>query len=183
MDESSAPQGGREKARSWISGKPLLSVAIAGVIGFSMGSASNSTPTTQAAAVTGVSDSDVAAAETDAAQALAEAQAAEADAQAAEAAKAALKAKLSVTVRELKGVRHRVALLTSRLADARSAQVPVAAPAAPDTTDECDPNYTGTCVPIVSHDLNCDDISGSVTVVGSDPHGFDGDGDGYGCES
>lgn len=47
---------------------------------------------------------------------------------------------------------------------------------------ECDPNYSGTCVPQVSYDLNCDDIGGSVTVVGSDPHGFDGDGDGSGCE-
>ena len=182
MGESSAPQGGREKARSWISGKPLLSVAIAGVIGFSMGSASSSTPTTQAAAVTGVSNSDVAAAETETAQAMAAAELAESDAQLAEAAKAALQSKLSVTVRELTGLRHRVASLTSKLANARSAQGSVAAPAAADTTDECDPNYTGTCVPIVSYDLNCDDISGSVTVVGSDPHGFDGDGDGHGCE-
>lgn len=41
-----------------------------------------------------------------------------------------------------------------------------------------------TCVPQVSYDLNCDDIAGSLTVVGSDPHGFDGDGDGdgSGCE-
>lgn len=42
----------------------------------------------------------------------------------------------------------------------------------------CDPNYTGTCVPIVDYDLDCGDISGSVQVVGEDKHGFDSDGDG-----
>jgi hypothetical protein len=46
----------------------------------------------------------------------------------------------------------------------------------------CDPNYSGGCVPLVSGDLDCADISGSVSIVGSDPHGFDGDGDGTGCE-
>lgn len=46
----------------------------------------------------------------------------------------------------------------------------------------CDPNYTP-CVPNVSYDLDCHDIGFSVTVIGSDPHRFDRDGDGYGCES
>lgn len=48
---------------------------------------------------------------------------------------------------------------------------------------KCDPNYKGTCVPVVSYDLDCSDISGSVQVVGEDKHGFDADGNGYGCES
>jgi hypothetical protein len=46
----------------------------------------------------------------------------------------------------------------------------------------CDPNYRGACVPKVPYDLDCADISGSVVVVGRDVHGFDGDGDGIGCE-
>ncbi|MDB5171160.1 MAG: hypothetical protein JWO35_854 [Candidatus Saccharibacteria bacterium] len=46
----------------------------------------------------------------------------------------------------------------------------------------CDPNYTP-CVPNVSYDLDCPDIGFSVRVIGSDPHRFDGDHDGYGCES
>jgi len=46
----------------------------------------------------------------------------------------------------------------------------------------CDPNYSP-CVPNVSYDLDCPDIGFSVSVLGSDPHGFDRDGDGYGCES
>jgi hypothetical protein len=35
----------------------------------------------------------------------------------------------------------------------------------------------------VPYDLDCADIDGPVIVVGRDPHGFDGDGDGVGCES
>ena len=31
-------------------------------------------------------------------------------------------------------------------------------------------------------DLDCEDINGPVIIRGSDPHGFDGDGDGIGCE-
>ena len=47
----------------------------------------------------------------------------------------------------------------------------------------CDPNYTP-CVPISAADLDCADIGFSVTIVGGDPHGFDGnDNDGLGCES
>jgi hypothetical protein len=48
--------------------------------------------------------------------------------------------------------------------------------------DECDPGYSG-CVPNVSYDLDCADIQEEVEVYGSDYHGFDRDGDGYGCES
>ena len=46
----------------------------------------------------------------------------------------------------------------------------------------CDENYSG-CVPIVSYDLDCGDIGFSVVVRGYDKHRFDGDKDGYGCES
>lgn len=53
---------------------------------------------------------------------------------------------------------------------------------APAPRSNCDPNYTP-CVPNVSYDLDCADIGFSVRVIGSDPHRFDGDDDGYGCES
>jgi hypothetical protein len=47
----------------------------------------------------------------------------------------------------------------------------------------CDPNYTGACVPIVTTDLNCSDIPvRNFRSVGLDPHGFDRDGDGIACE-
>jgi cell division septation protein DedD len=57
------------------------------------------------------------------------------------------------------------------------------APTTTETTNSnCDPNYTP-CVPKVSYDLDCGDISFSVRVIGTDKHRFDRDGDGYGCES
>lgn len=48
--------------------------------------------------------------------------------------------------------------------------------------EDCDPNYQGPCIPIVSYDLDCPDINGPVYVVGYDVHGFDRDRDGVGCE-
>lgn len=52
----------------------------------------------------------------------------------------------------------------------------------PSQSGNCDPNYTP-CIPNVSYDLDCGDISTSVRVIGTDRHRFDRDGDGYGCES
>lgn len=47
----------------------------------------------------------------------------------------------------------------------------------------CDSNYVGACVPVVDYDLNCSDIGlRNFFVVGSDKHGFDGDGNGVCCE-
>ncbi len=53
---------------------------------------------------------------------------------------------------------------------------------APQPQPSCDPNYTP-CVPNVSYDLDCSDISFSVRVIGTDHHRFDREGDGLGCES
>lgn len=50
------------------------------------------------------------------------------------------------------------------------------------TSSNCDPNYSGQCVPISSRDLDCSDVGKNIKVTGSDPHGFDRDGDGIGCE-
>jgi endonuclease YncB( thermonuclease family) len=56
----------------------------------------------------------------------------------------------------------------------------------PRATGKCDSNYTGGCVPPYPPDLDCADIRAlgiaPVRVVGADPHGLDGDGDGWGCE-
>jgi hypothetical protein len=54
---------------------------------------------------------------------------------------------------------------------------------------QCDPNYSGACVPIAS-DVDCQGgsgngpayVSGPVTVVGSDIYDLDRDGNGTGCE-
>jgi resuscitation-promoting factor RpfB len=54
---------------------------------------------------------------------------------------------------------------------------------------QCDPNYSGACVPIAS-DVDCAGgsgngpayVQGPVQVVGTDIYGLDRDGDGIGCE-
>ncbi|MGB3189408.1 hypothetical protein [Lyngbya sp. PCC 8106] len=44
-------------------------------------------------------------------------------------------------------------------------------------------SYPDICIPIGSPDLNCSEVPYSnIRVVGDDPHGFDGDNDGVGCE-
>lgn len=53
---------------------------------------------------------------------------------------------------------------------------------APAAGGDCDPNYDGACVPLVSYDLDCPDIQGPVYVVGVDVHKFDRDENGVGCE-
>lgn len=66
---------------------------------------------------------------------------------------------------------------------AKPAPSPAPNPApSPAPTGNCDPNYTP-CVPLSATDLNCPAIGFMVRVIGHDVHHFDGDNDGYGCES
>jgi hypothetical protein len=65
-----------------------------------------------------------------------------------------------------------------------------AAPPAPTPTPTpppsptCDPSYPTVCIPPPPPDLDCGDIPfRRFQVVGSDPHRFDRDGNGIGCES
>ena len=52
------------------------------------------------------------------------------------------------------------------------------------TNYSCHPSYPDVCIPYPPPDLNCADIPYRYfRVVGSDPHHFDGDNDGWGCES
>ena len=67
---------------------------------------------------------------------------------------------------------------------------PTPAPAAPRplVPPTCEASYPGICIPIGSADLDCGEIQHRRftvvwTVPNPDPHGFDGDGDGIGCES
>ncbi len=61
--------------------------------------------------------------------------------------------------------------------------VPPAQPPPP-TSGNCDPSYPGVCIPPYPPDLDCKDVdAGNFAVRPPDDHGFDGDGDGYGCES
>jgi PKD repeat protein len=48
----------------------------------------------------------------------------------------------------------------------------------------CDPSYPDLCIPPPPPDLGCDDVSASnFEVLPPDPHGFDGNNDGVGCET
>lgn len=60
----------------------------------------------------------------------------------------------------------------------------------PEPAADCDPNYSGACVPIAS-DVDCEGgsgdgpeyVTGPVYVDGDDIYGLDRDGDGIGCDS
>ncbi len=53
-----------------------------------------------------------------------------------------------------------------------------------ESVPECDESYPDVCIAPYPPDLDCGEIGYSnFKVVGSDPHGFDGDKDGIGCES
>jgi hypothetical protein len=48
----------------------------------------------------------------------------------------------------------------------------------------CSPAYPDFCIPPPPPDRDCDEVNGTnFTVKPPDPHGFDSDGDGVGCES
>ena len=52
------------------------------------------------------------------------------------------------------------------------------------TQNNCDPSYPDFCIPFSPPDLDCKDISQKkFTVLSPDPHRFDSDKDGIGCES
>lgn len=52
------------------------------------------------------------------------------------------------------------------------------------STGNCDPSYPDVCIPPPPPDLDCKDIPfRRFRVLPPDPHRFDGDGDGLGCES
>lgn len=70
-----------------------------------------------------------------------------------------------------------------------AAPAPAAQPAAPaavvqSARGNCDPSYPTVCIPPAPPDLDCGDIPHRrFQVIGADPHRFDGDRDGIGCES
>jgi micrococcal nuclease len=52
-----------------------------------------------------------------------------------------------------------------------------------ESPEGCDPSYPDVCIPPAPPDLNCGDIPHRrFRVVGDDPHRFDRDKDGIGCE-
>jgi hypothetical protein len=69
-----------------------------------------------------------------------------------------------------------------REAKPTSITLPTATPAVGQGAD-CDPSYPDVCIPSPPPDLDCGQIEyRRFKVVGADPHNFDGDYDGIGCE-
>ncbi len=61
---------------------------------------------------------------------------------------------------------------------------PTPAQATPTPSGNCDPSYPTVCIPPPPPDLDCGEIPyRDFTVLPPDPHRFDGDGDGIGCET
>jgi hypothetical protein len=62
---------------------------------------------------------------------------------------------------------------------------PTAAPTAtPTRPPSCHPSYPTVCIPAPPPNLNCDDVPYvDFQVLPPDPHGFDGNENGIGCES
>lgn len=74
--------------------------------------------------------------------------------------------------------------VTETLTTTESPATSQAATVTEEASDDCDSSYPGICIPPPPPDLDCSDISQKgFTVSGSDPHGFDRDNDGVGCES
>lgn len=76
------------------------------------------------------------------------------------------------------------------IVEATSTRVPPTAAATPrfvvptQPAQNCDPSYPTVCIPPFPPDLDCGEIPyRRFAVRGSDPHGFDRDRDGIGCES
>jgi endonuclease YncB( thermonuclease family) len=71
-----------------------------------------------------------------------------------------------------------------RHADAvRPDQTCTPTPPPPPPPGNCDPSYPDFCIPPPPPDLDCGDIRQEFAVIGADPHRFDDDDDGRGCES
>jgi micrococcal nuclease len=75
-------------------------------------------------------------------------------------------------------------------AEARNAEAglwgatPAPTVAPPPAQGNCDSSYPDVCIPFYPPDLDCGEIAFKrFTVLPPDPHGFDGDHDGIGCES
>lgn len=61
--------------------------------------------------------------------------------------------------------------------------IPIPLPTSSGGGGNCDPAYPTVCIPPPPPDLDCGDISfRNFQVLPPDPHNFDGDGDGIGCE-
>lgn len=91
---------------------------------------------------------------------------------------------LAMDADELRAVRNMLAGCGTPATETTTAPPPPPTPVPPATGGSCDPSYPGVCIPPAPPDLDCGDIAfRRFQVLSPDPHGFDGDHDGVGCES
>lgn len=70
------------------------------------------------------------------------------------------------------------------LPTATPTRTPTVTPTATRNPAQCHPSYPTVCIPPPPPDLNCPDITHrNFTVLPPDPHNFDTDNDGIGCET
>ena len=73
---------------------------------------------------------------------------------------------------------------TLRPINTNTPNIPVSGGGSNNSNSNCDPAYPGVCIPPKPPDLDCPQIPYTdFTVLPPDPHGFDRDKDGIGCES
>ena len=78
---------------------------------------------------------------------------------------------------------HRPVLARFWPAGTGQAPAPTVPAAGQQQAGSCEPSYPTLCIPIGIGDLDCRDITARrFPVTGADPHRFDGDGNGIGCE-
>ena len=78
---------------------------------------------------------------------------------------------------------YRVAESAAKAAPAGRWRACTSTPPTPAPSTKCDPSYPTVCIPPPPPDLDCGDIPHrDFPVVGADPHRFDGNHDGRGCE-
>ena len=67
--------------------------------------------------------------------------------------------------------------------DEKTSQPPASATSTQTNENDCDPSYPDVCIPPSPPDLDCSDVPyHNFKVLQPDPHRFDGDKDGIGCE-
>jgi hypothetical protein len=84
--------------------------------------------------------------------------------------------------REQRRLERERAAAAAAQAEREQAEREAALAAEEDASSGCDANYSP-CVPSFPPDVNCPDVSGPVTVTGTDVHGLDADNDGTGCDT
>ena len=81
-------------------------------------------------------------------------------------------------------MKAKVATLVPLIVFSGASSFPFFTPQTSAQDDNCDPSYPDVCITPYPPDLNCPDVAyKDFSVLPPDPHGFDRDADGSGCET